>query len=158
MFRPAEDSVSHSNPSMMATCEQMNFMLSSTFIQSIHWSGEPRESDSSSLVASGPVAPEESGAGITSSMVALPGIPRRAPRTSRSWGRHPTSSPSRGHAPSTSTLTMPTDAPSALGSSRTRESFKRVELLPSYTAITGTSVPWGIATGHSELDGTVPRS
>jgi hypothetical protein len=66
MFWLTEASVSRNNLSMTVTCEHANSMLSSTWLQSIGGGGEPGEPIRGRSATPGPVASEDSGAGITS--------------------------------------------------------------------------------------------
>jgi hypothetical protein len=123
------------------------------------------------MVVPGPAAPKDSGNGIASPGVECRGVPRPMKRTTKSRRGPPASSPGQGPTPSTSMLTMPSDAPSTLSSTRASSSQAP---LPSYACTTdapctrgigassidcpGTSVSWCAVAGHEELEGTRVRS
>jgi hypothetical protein len=167
IFRPTEACGSRNNLFVMTTCEHVN----STCPQSIGWDREPGGCGKSNLVVSGPAAPMDSGNGIASPGVECQGVPRPTQRTTKSQRGPPTSSPGQGPTPSTSMLTMPSDAPSTPSSTRASSSQAP---LPSYACTTdapcthdieassidcpGTRVSWHTAAGHEELEGTRVRS
>jgi hypothetical protein len=119
MFQPTKANVSCSSLSASVTCEHANAALSYICLQSIGGSkklGEPGRSNPGAPV---PTAPEDLGTGVASPRVALPGAPMLVLHITQSRSKPPASPPSQVLVPSTSTLTGPSDVPSAPGASRT---------------------------------------
>jgi hypothetical protein len=98
---------------------------------------------------------ENPGARIASLETALPGIPRLAPRITKTWSEPPVSSPGRGLALSTSMLTAPSDVPLAPGISCTCDigAFSA-----SGTGYSNASVYQGVVADRDELEGTMSTS
>jgi hypothetical protein len=119
MFRSTEANVSCNNLSTVVTHEHVNSTSSPTCLQLIGGGGMPGESDRSSPDTPGPAVSEDAGAGTASPEVALLGTPVTAPRITQSCSNPLVSSLDWGPAPSTLTLAVPSDAPSAPSISHT---------------------------------------
>jgi hypothetical protein len=113
MFQLTETSVLCNNLSVVTTCEHVDSTSYPTRLQSIGRGEKPGEPDMGSPNNPRLVVPEDPGAGAVSPGVALPGTLMQVPRLTKSRNKLPTSSPSQGLAPSTSTLVEPGDTPSA---------------------------------------------
>jgi hypothetical protein len=177
MFRPIKAIVSHINLSVTVTYEHVNSALSSTRLQLIGGSKEPREPSRSSPAVPGPTTPEDSRGWNRIDRGSTPGHAKTGATNHQVMGRTLASSPDWGPAPSASAPTAPSDTPLAPGSSQTGAPYRRVALLPSCVGLagtsytcglgafstsgaysSGTSVSWGVVTGHGELEATVVRS
>jgi hypothetical protein len=113
--QPTEANVSCSILAASVTNEHTNAAFCSTCHQSIGGSGEPGELGRSNPGTPKPAAPEDLGAGVASPGAAPPGTLMPVSNITQSRSKPPVPSPSRGLASSTSTLTVPSDAPSIPG-------------------------------------------
>jgi hypothetical protein len=138
MFWPNDASVSCSNLFATATYEPAESASSPTHL--LGGGEKPREPKRGSPETPGLTMPEDPGAGAASPRVGLPGTSMSAPCFTKSRNKPLASSLSWGLAPSTSTLAVPFDTPSALGiigASSSRASDVRSTNVGDSTGATG---------------------
>jgi hypothetical protein len=117
LFWWTEASAACSNLSVAVTCQHTNSASSPIHLQLMGEGGEPGEHCKHNLDIPGPLAFEDPGVAAVSPGEALPETPAPVARSTKSYSKLPTSSPSQGPAPTTSMSADPCNAPPALNTS-----------------------------------------